>query len=305
MKTRLGFVLLLLLIFIGKQSLGLFRDRATAQQGRQTAAIAIESAQLKIIEDVKVPAAKSGPLSNVLVKVGQFVKAGTVLAEIRQNEAKTQLVRAQIESKIAAKKASNDTHIQIATKTLKVAEKELERAVNANRDFANSFPQAEVDRRKLLVERNRLTIVQAKHEQALARLETDVKQNLTRSYLDAVRQHSIVAPLDGLVVSVERRKGEWVIPGDAVVRIVRVDRLHIEGFIHASKAMTGLQGKTIQLSVKVKGMNVKIHSTGKVIFVSPTVSPIDGRVRVIGEIDNAKGLLRPGLRPQAAITSEK
>jgi multidrug efflux pump subunit AcrA (membrane-fusion protein) len=40
---------------------------------------------------------------------------------------------------------------------------------------------------------------------------------------------------------------------------------------------------------------------GKVVFVSPEINPVNGQARVWAEIDNASGLLRPGLRPQMKI----
>ena len=39
----------------------------------------------------------------------------------------------------------------------------------------------------------------------------------------------------GVVVEIKRRKGEWVEPGETVIRILRIDSLRAEGFVDASQ----------------------------------------------------------------------
>ena len=43
----------------------------------------------------------------------------------------------------------------------------------------------------------------------------------------------ILAPIGGMVVDVFRRQGEWVDPGVAVLRILRIDKLRVEAFLSA------------------------------------------------------------------------
>jgi multidrug efflux pump subunit AcrA (membrane-fusion protein) len=37
------------------------------------------------------------------------------------------------------------------------------------------------------------------------------------------------------------------------------------------------------------------------VFVSPEVDPVNGQVRVLAEVDNPDGVLRPGLRATMTI----
>ena len=54
-------------------------------------------------------------------------------------------------------------------------------------------------------------------------------------------------------------------------------------------------------SVILEETNPPIETTAELVFISPDANPLNTQVRVFLEIDNAKGLLRPGLRPKTVI----
>ena len=45
----------------------------------------------------------------------------------------------------------------------------------------------------------------------------------------------VESPIDGEVVKVYPHAGEWVNRGDPIARVVRMDRLRVEGFLEAEK----------------------------------------------------------------------
>ena len=98
--------------------------------------------------------------------------------------------------------------------------------------------------------------------------------------------------MSGLVTEVKRHKGEWVEPGQSIVRILRLDRLRAEGLASAELLGCDLHGRPVALKVEQEGKPVEF--TGKVVFVSPEIDPVNGQVRVWAEIDNKDGKLRPG-----------
>ncbi len=99
-------------------------------------------------------------------------------------------------------------------------------------------------------------------------------------------------------MKVYRHLGEWVAPGDPVVRIVRVDRLRLEAFLNAKDfGPEEIDGKAITVEVDLaRGRKVKFP--GKVVFVSPLVEA-GGEYRVLCDVvnrqENAQWLLRPGM----------
>ena len=67
--------------------------------------------------------------------------------------------------------------------------------------------------------------------------ETTVGSRQQQVVLTAInlKKHRITSPLDGVIVQLYRKPGEWVSPGDPIARLVRMDRLRVEGFVDASK----------------------------------------------------------------------
>jgi macrolide-specific efflux system membrane fusion protein len=106
--------------------------------------------------------------------------------------------------------------------------------------------------------------------------------------------------LAGVVVQIKRHRGEWVEPGVAVIRILRVDRLRAEGFLDARHASPTLAGRSVTLAVNLAGQTPS-KFPGKLVFISPEVNPVNGQVRVWAEIENPQLLLKPGLQGSLII----
>ena len=114
----------------------------------------------------------------------------------------------------------------------------------------------------------------------------------------SIERRKIKAPLDGIVTNVYRHVGEWVAPGDPVVKIVRVNRLRIEGFLNAADYdPPEIEGRAVTVEVEL-AHGRKVKFPGKVVFVSPLVMA-GGEYRVFAEVnnrqENGQWVLRPGL----------
>ena len=255
---------------------------------------------ITLLEEARVPAREPGVLVAVGVREGAQVKEGDLLAQIDDTEAQFLEERAGMEREIAAKNAANEIGLLTAEKTLEVARAQYERADATGKKFRNSISQTELDRLRLDGEKAALAVRQAKHDLQIAELTCRLKQN-ERDYASrSVDRRRILAPLPGMVVEVERQRGEWVQPGDTVVRIVRLDRLRAEGFIAAPAARADLAGCPVRLEVDLPEKASAVF-VGQLVFVSPEVDPVNNQVRVLAEIDNPEFLLRPGLRATLTV----
>jgi len=87
-------------------------------------AVSVDSAILQLIEQVDVPARVSGLLSTVVVKEGDVVSRGMLLAQIDDAEAKLLYRRALVELELSAEQAANDIAIRSAKKALDFARSE-------------------------------------------------------------------------------------------------------------------------------------------------------------------------------------
>ena len=132
---------------------------------------------------------------------------------------------------LAKANAENDGGIRFAEKSLDVAKSELHRSAEALQNYAKSISASEMDRLQLLVNKSKVEIEQARHEFKIAGYTHQIKAADYQAAQQAVSRHRITAPLGGVVVQVLRHRGEWVKPGETVVRIVRLDHLRAEGFL--------------------------------------------------------------------------
>ena len=267
--------------------------------------VEITAALLRIVESADIPAAVDGILQRVNVREGDIVDVGAALARIDDMQARIRASQATVEAGIAAQAAENDLGIQLGQKTFDLAATELQRAHDVNRGFANSVSDRELNILRLSRDKAELELQQAKINQQEAVLKHQLKLSELELAKNEAEKHQIRAPLPGMVVSVYKRPGEWVSAGDAVVRIVRVDRIRAEGFVAASEAQLDLVGREAVIRILVGDTTRQVEATGQVVFVSPEADPVDGRVRVWVEFSNTDLSLRPGLRGRVTILDKE
>ncbi len=270
----------------------------------------VESALVTVIEEAEVPAQVEGILAAVEVREGQMIDAGGIVARIEDVEVRLTHDRAKVEFELARKQATNDLKIRLARKSTEVARTELKRAVESVEKYKKSVSETEIDRLRLAAERSELEIDQALHEQEAAQLTSRLKEIEMELAKQAVIRRSLVSPIAGMVVQVNLHQGEWVPAGKTAVRVLRVDRLRVEGFVQSKKATGDLVGRRVTLAVDLGG-KTGAEFEGSVVFVSPEVNPVNGQVRVWAEVENEQLMLRPGLRgnltihPDAAQTAKR
>ncbi|QDU73820.1 multidrug resistance protein MdtN [Bremerella volcania] len=262
--------------------------------------IEVSATLLKIIESVEIPAQQSGVLKMVKAQEGTIVDRGEVIAKIDDEEKVLEVQKAKVDFDIAAREAKNDVNIRFAKKSLEVAAAELMRSEEALSIAEKSVSQTEMDRLRLLVEKSRLEIEQSEEKTAIAKLTAELRDAELQIVKTQLKKHQIESPIQGMVVAVFRRSGEWVETSDSVVKVVRIDRLRAEGFIRNEEAMIELIGSKATVTVEIPNRE-PIQVEGEVTFVDPEVDPVNGQVRVWVDLENEDLKLRPGLRASMTI----
>ena len=136
-------------------------------------------------------------------------------------------------------------------------------------------------------------------------MKRQLKENECQFAEKTLDRHKVVAQLGGVVVEVDRRRGEWVEPGDRVFRIIRIDHLQAEGFVDARVAQAKWLGRAVTLRVNLGDPEDDTTSfPGEIVFVSPEIDPVNGQVAVWAEIENRDLALRPGLVATLVIEDE-
>ncbi|NND97537.1 MAG: HlyD family efflux transporter periplasmic adaptor subunit [Pirellulaceae bacterium] len=238
---------------------------------------------------------------------------------------------------IAHRTAQNDVRVRASMKAEGVAKSEWDRASEARGKFVDSVSKSEIEGLRLAFEQRQLETRQASFEQsidqmkakseviasslhtlrieqadvllrqattekAVVALEVQAKQFAKDLSEVMVQQHQIVSPLDGVIMERYRQSGEWVKPGDPIVRVVRLDRLRAEGYIDADLATQLRQRKRVRLS---RGKSSNVTREGRLVFVSSEINPINGQVRILVEFDNPNEDLLPGMHVQLRSTHEE
>ena len=82
---------------------------------------------------------------------------------------------------------------------------------------------------KLQAERSVMQAKMAKHEYEVAQLDALAKFANYERAKAAIERRDIISPLNGVIVKKYKHEGDWVQPGETVLKIIQMDRLWVEG----------------------------------------------------------------------------
>jgi len=272
---------------------------------------------ISAIDQVEAPAMQAGVLTEVAVRRGQEVQEQQVIGQIDDRDARQKLATAKLEHESAQRKAENQLRVKAAELSAAVATKEHERMVATNRSQAGAVPEAELQRLKLAEEHAVLQIELARRELHLATLDQGKWKSQMSIAQNDVDDRRMLAPRGGVVAEVLKRKGEWVQQAEPVFRIVRMDRLRVEGFVNLGNFNPEeLKGARVEVSVELARGQTAAYSNNlgetrqakllQVDFVSHEVEA-NGSYRISAEVDNrrtARGdlwVLQPGMNAKLSI----
>lgn len=281
------------LLIVGFSSL-LFASRLCADD------LKVDTVFLRLSEDVDVPARAPGVLVNLNVTEGQSVARGEMLGQIEDAEQKLEAERKRFDLEMARKQVENRAALEYALKEVAIFEEQLARAKNSRESLKSSISLKEIEELKLAYERAALDVQKGKYDLEVANLMRQVKQSEVALAEQQIERRRVQSPASGIVSTIDRQAGEWVQPGERVLRIVRLDLLRAEGFIDAREALDNIAGSTVTVTVDGPA-NKSLVFEGKLVFIDPEVEPATGQVRVRAEIANSDLKLRPGMRASMVI----
>jgi macrolide-specific efflux system membrane fusion protein len=259
---------------------------------------------LSFVEEVEVPAQEAGPLVELRAVAGQDAAPGDVLARLDDRAAGLEQAIAQREFEVARDEAASDIDVQFARKSEQVAYFAYQQALEANKSHSNVVVQTELKRLQFEWERAKLQIVQAQLDHQAAQQNAEIRRAKLEAAEDAVSRRQIRAPLAGQVVQVHRDAGEWVNPGEAVLQLVRLDRLRLKGFLNAQEVAPGeVLNQPARVRVGLAGGR-QGEFQGQVVFVSPK-EEADGKFAVWIDVQNRQAnghwVLSAGKKAEAEI----
>lgn len=231
-------------------------DVFKVSKGPVEATIAV-SGDLRAFESANVRTRIDGVIDKVMVREGQTVSAGMVLAKFESSEQEATLRSA--EADVAAAKSDAETSTWNAQQSKGL----FKVGAIAERD---------------------LRLAEQAAEAAKARLAASEARERTAS--NGVRDTRIAAPFAGTIEKRLVQDGENTPRGTQLFTMVRTATLELAGAIPARSADEVKPGQTVRFTSDGRAF------TGRVSRVSPTIDPATRSVAVYVTVPNPKGLLK-------------
>jgi multidrug efflux pump subunit AcrA (membrane-fusion protein) len=265
----------------------------------------LEGCLVSLIEEVKVPAREAGVIVQLAIREGAAVTEGEVLARIDDDQPQMEKRRAQAEHDQTLAKAESDVDVRYSQKAQGVAEMAFRKAEDSHVRIPGSVTEVERERLKLEWEKTGLQIEQAELERRLAALDATSKGVEVEAAEKAIERRVIRSPLTGEVEEVFPHTGEWLQPGDPLARVIRTDRLKVEGFVDATRFNPAdVRDRPVTVEARLAGDRSE-RFQGRIVNVRPRME--SGSYRVVAEVDNrqeeGEWLLRTGQFVTMAIHS--
>jgi RND family efflux transporter MFP subunit len=126
--------------------------------------------------------------------------------------------------------------------------------------------------------------------------------------IQTLKEHTIVAPFDGVIIKRMKHPGESVRANEAVVELGNLHKLCADAFVPLEFAFRVKEGQIVEVQPRLmqgKGQPLPIEKKrfrGKITFVDPQIQAVsETSVRIRAEFENPTGELRPGLLAQMTI----
>lgn len=259
---------------------------------------------VSLVDEAQVPAQEEGVLKEVLAQDGQQVEANQVIARIEDTLSILQKNVAVAELEVANRRAQDRISIRYAQASADVLKRDYWRLVEANQKVPGTKPQAEIDMANLKYVEANAQAEKQEFELGIAALEAKVKEASLKAAEEHIVRREIKAPWAGVVDRMIRHTGDWVKPGDPLLRLLRLDKLRVKCHLNAaSTAPSDAADRPVAIVVKLaRGQSATFQ--GKVTGVSPIVDS-NGDFLVWAEVDNRKEngfwLLRDGMKADMTI----
>jgi HlyD family secretion protein len=320
--------------FIYRQQSG-YTKVLTAKVTRQDLATVVSgTGQIKPKTYVNVGATSFGRITHLLVKEGDHVTKGQVIATVEsvQPQANVEAQKAtiaaaktDISAYIAAEKTSE---ANVAHAKADLEQKRLDWTRAQGLYAAGILAKQDYDAKKAAYGTDVASLAQAVAGLNQAKAQTDserghlLTQVATLRYnQDALNKTISVAPFDGIVTNMPVREGETVVVGiqnaagstlmtladmsviTAEVKVDETDIVNIQIGQPAEITVDALPGKVFKGHVTLAGNQALLRSTGVATSQSTTGTEEAKDFKVVVTLDNPTSELRPGLSTTAKITT--
>ena len=231
------------------------------------------------VAEVQVSPSVAGLVQRIGVRPGQSVKQGDVLLELESTVQQAELRRRSVI-------LEDDSELKAASHRLAALNDLLQMTENVARNSQS------VSREELIKLRMEAVNAEGRLQQLTAQKKRErVEHELA---LLEVSQRTVQAPMDGVVVDVAAKVGQWAKPGDVLLRLTDISQVELRLNLPQSVAAVFREGA--RMVAQFETASARVQSAGLVTFVSPVADSASGLVDVRVRFENPKGQIRPGAK---------
>ncbi len=283
---------------------------AAATSPGSAATAAVPHCVVRLAEEADMPPQEAGVIQEIPVVFGQQVEKDQLLVQLDDGKAQKEQDVAQAKYDAAKAKADDDINHQYAIAAAAVAEADFDINKAANVQTPGAVSRVTLNEKRLKCTETKLAISKAELDQKVAGKEAMVAKAELEAAKLVVQRHKILSPINGKAVvnDIRSHVGEAVQPGQAIIHVVKLDSLWVEGSVHASKySRSELDGQPVTVEVTIPGGDKK-QFFGKVTFVRPVTDTDDTylvRATVANQQVKGSWLLSPGMQAEMTIQLSK
>ena len=260
----------------------------------------VSTANLRAKRDVAVTAQSEGVAREVLAEEGDFVKAGDLLCRLdaTQNEIQLQSARQKLaQARLQLEKAriledKSQVQVRNTSEEFNRYQKLFEEQLVSEREVAEIKYRLDELKHDLLVSSSESRELVHRVEE----LEAEIKE----SELEISRAE-IRAPFSGYVTQRLVDVGQMVKNLDTLFQLGDFQPLLAEVFLSEQEAGRIRTGRRVSI---ISGIDDSVRIEGRVARISPVVDESTGTVKVTAELEQHRGVLKPGAFVRVAIETD-
>jgi len=246
-------------------------------------------------ESVELPSQETGTIASIAVRENDSVAANQVIAKLDSKIAELEENAAGLQKQVATSEALDESEIRLAEAF--VEETKLQADQYEEMAAKGNASRGELKQRQLAAEQAKVRLGQSKTAKQQRELKSKLAQSAFVLSQQKVERLTLRSPIAGTVIRIDHRAGEWVQTGTTVLKIIRLDEVRIDCFVHIDQIdPSSLVGKSVKVLSK-RGINELLFA-GRISSYDPEVTGA-GQVRVHATVQNQKQaehwLLLPGM----------
>jgi len=246
-------------------------DLVTVQAGELRRVLPLSGA-LRALNQASVKARVAGEVQQVLVREGEAVKEGQVLARIDTADYQAKVDQAR-GSLVAAQ-----GQLEIATQTRNNNQVLLDKGFISRNAFDTASSQFDI-----------------------ARANVDSARGALEVARKALADTVVRSPITGMISARNVQPGEKVAVDGKLLDVVDLSQMELEAPVPTNDILQVQIGQEVLVSVE--GLPQKV--IGRVVRINPATQSGSRSIMVYVRLDNPKGLLRAGMFADAGLTLEK